>query len=33
VENLQDGITMAAGLIDSGKALARLDSLVAFCKK
>lgn len=33
VAKLQEGIAMAAGLIDSGKALARLDSLVAFCKK
>lgn len=33
VSDLKDGVAMAAELIDSGKALAKLDGLVAYCKK
>lgn len=33
VQKLQQGIQLAEELIDSGKAMARLDHLVAFCKK
>ncbi len=33
VENLQQGLDMARELIDSGKALERLDRLVDFCKE
>ncbi|WP_136799220.1 MULTISPECIES: anthranilate phosphoribosyltransferase [Desulfosediminicola] len=33
VTDLKDGVTMAEELIDSGKALAKLDGLVAYCTK
>ena len=33
VKDLRDGIVMARELIDSGKALAKLDQLVAYCRK